>query len=140
MPGVERPAHCSVIHSHAQFAIRFRSSCALTANAIVSVAKTYRLDSETTKQLFNAAKSDSRFNVDNLKKYAAVEQRKADIEIEYLEKVHEVKQRLYDIDTSRVLMEEELNMNLTKKMVHLKLKEHKILEKEKKDFNNFTVI
>ncbi|MGD0778586.1 MAG: hypothetical protein ABSC05_37880, partial [Candidatus Solibacter sp.] len=40
----------------------------------------------------------------------AVEQRKADIEIEYLEKVHEVKQRLYDIDTSRVLMEEELNM------------------------------
>src|ERR1035437_8438887 len=40
----------------------------------------------------------------------AVEQRKADIEIEYLEKVHEVKQRLYDIDTSRVLMEEQLNM------------------------------
>jgi uncharacterized coiled-coil DUF342 family protein len=28
----------------------------------------------------------------------------------YLEKVHEVKQRLYDIDTSRVLMEEERNM------------------------------
>ena len=40
----------------------------------------------------------------------ALEQRKADIEIEYLEKVHEVKQRLYDMDTTRVLMEEELTM------------------------------
>src|ERR1035437_4761108 len=40
----------------------------------------------------------------------AVEQRKAAIEVEYMEKVNEVKQRLYDIDTSRVLMEEELTM------------------------------
>ena len=40
----------------------------------------------------------------------ALEQRKAEIEIEYLEKVHEVKQHLYDMDTTRVLMEEELNM------------------------------
>lgn len=37
-----------------------------------------------------------------------VEQRKADIEIEYLEKVHEVKRRLYDMDTSRMVLEEEL--------------------------------
>lgn len=40
----------------------------------------------------------------------AIERRKADIEIEYLEKVHEIKNRLYDIDTARQLMEEELTM------------------------------
>ena len=40
----------------------------------------------------------------------AVEQQKASIEIDYLEKVHEVKQRLYDMDTSRMLLEEELTL------------------------------
>jgi hypothetical protein len=39
-----------------------------------------------------------------------VEQRKAEIEIEYLEKVHEIKLRLFDMDTSRMLMEEESNL------------------------------
>jgi hypothetical protein len=45
-----------------------------------------------------------------LEQKVAVEQQKAQIEIEYLEKVHEVKLRLYDLDTSRMLMEEELNL------------------------------
>ena len=45
-----------------------------------------------------------------LEQKVAVEQQKAAIEIEYLEMVHEVKQRLYDMDTSRMLMEEELNL------------------------------
>lgn len=40
----------------------------------------------------------------------AIEQQKAQIEIDYLEKVHEVKQRLYDLDTSRMVMEEELTL------------------------------
>ena len=40
----------------------------------------------------------------------AVEQQKAQIEIEYLQKVHEVKQALYDIDTRRMLLEEELTL------------------------------
>jgi hypothetical protein len=40
----------------------------------------------------------------------AVEQQKAQIEIDYLEKVHEVKQRLYDMDTRRMLLEEELTL------------------------------
>lgn len=40
----------------------------------------------------------------------AVEQQKANIEIEYLERVHQVKQALYDMDTRRLLMEEELNL------------------------------
>jgi hypothetical protein len=39
-----------------------------------------------------------------------VEQRKSEIEIEYLGKVHEVKQKLYDIDTRRMLLEEELTL------------------------------
>jgi hypothetical protein len=43
-----------------------------------------------------------------LEQKIAVEQRKAEIEVDYLEKVHEVRQRLYDIDTSRMLLEEEL--------------------------------
>lgn len=41
---------------------------------------------------------------------AAVEQQKAQIEIEYLQKVHEVKQALYDMDTRRMLLEEELTL------------------------------
>jgi hypothetical protein len=45
-----------------------------------------------------------------LEQKVAVEQRKAEIEIEYLEKVHEVRQRLYDMDTSRMLLEEELTL------------------------------
>jgi len=45
-----------------------------------------------------------------LEQKIAVEQRKAEIEIDYLEKVHEVRQRLYDMDTSRMLLEEELTL------------------------------
>jgi hypothetical protein len=45
-----------------------------------------------------------------LEQKITVEQRKAEIEIDYLEKVHEVRQRLYDMDTSRMLLEEELTL------------------------------
>lgn len=45
-----------------------------------------------------------------LQQKVAVEQRKAEIEIDYLEKVHEVRQRLYDMDTSRMLLEEEVTL------------------------------
>ncbi|HOQ48103.1 MAG TPA: hypothetical protein PK157_22545 [Bryobacteraceae bacterium] len=45
-----------------------------------------------------------------LEQKIAVEQRKAEIEVEYLKKVHEVRQRLYDMDTSRMLLEEELTL------------------------------
>jgi hypothetical protein len=45
-----------------------------------------------------------------LEQKIAVEQRKAEIEVDYLEKVHEVRQSLYDMDTSRLLLEEELTL------------------------------
>ena len=45
-----------------------------------------------------------------LQQKIAVEQQKAAIEIEYLNKVHEVKQMLYDMDTRRLLLEEELTL------------------------------
>ena len=45
-----------------------------------------------------------------LQQKIAVEQQKAAIEIEYLKKVHEVKQMLYDMDTRRLLLEEELTL------------------------------
>ena len=45
-----------------------------------------------------------------LEQKIAVEQRKAETEIDYLEKVHEVRQRLYDMDASRMLLEEELTL------------------------------
>ena len=45
-----------------------------------------------------------------LQQKIAVEQQKAAIEIEYLQKVHEVKQMLYDMDTRRLLLEEELTL------------------------------
>ncbi len=40
----------------------------------------------------------------------AVEQQRAQIEIDYLEQVHAVEQRLFDLDTSRMVIEEELNL------------------------------
>jgi len=40
-----------------------------------------------------------------------VEQRKMEIEIEYLERVNEVKRRLFDMETSRMVLEEEANLN-----------------------------
>jgi hypothetical protein len=40
-----------------------------------------------------------------------VEQRKMEIEVEYLERVNEVKQRLFDMETSRMVLEEEANLN-----------------------------
>ena len=49
-----------------------------------------------------------------LQQKIAVEQQKAAIEIDYLEKVHEVKQALYDMDTRRMLLEEELNLTRLK--------------------------
>ena len=49
-----------------------------------------------------------------LQQKIAVEQQKAAIEIDYLEKVHEVKQALYDMDARRMLLEEELNLTQLK--------------------------
>ena len=49
-----------------------------------------------------------------LQQKAAVEQQKAAIEIDYLQKVHEVKQALYDMDTRRMLLEEELTLTRLK--------------------------
>ena len=49
-----------------------------------------------------------------LQQKIAVEQQKAAIEIDYLEKVHEVKQALYDMDTRRMLLEEELTLTRLK--------------------------
>ena len=49
-----------------------------------------------------------------LQQKIAVEQQKAAIEIDYLKKVHEVKQALYDMDTRRMLLEEELNLTRLK--------------------------
>lgn len=40
----------------------------------------------------------------------AVEQRKAAIEVDYLERVHEIKMRLFDLETSRMVLEEEANL------------------------------
>ena len=50
-------------------------------------------------------------DAETLQQKIAVEQQKAAIEIEYLKKVHEVKQMLYDMDTRRMLLEEELTLN-----------------------------
>jgi hypothetical protein len=45
-----------------------------------------------------------------LEQKLALEQRKAAIEIEYFERVHEIKQRLFDLETSRMVLEEEANL------------------------------
>jgi hypothetical protein len=46
-------------------------------------------------------------NAQTLEQKVAVEQRKAAIEIEYLTRVHEIRMRLYDLETSQMLIEEE---------------------------------
>ncbi len=45
-----------------------------------------------------------------LEQKVAVEQRKAAIEVDYLERVHEIKIRLFDLETSRMVLEEEANL------------------------------
>ncbi|MCC6363022.1 MAG: hypothetical protein IT165_05825 [Bryobacterales bacterium] len=45
-----------------------------------------------------------------LEQKVAVEQRKAAIEVDYLERVHEIKMRLFDLETSRMVLEEEANL------------------------------
>jgi hypothetical protein len=45
-----------------------------------------------------------------LEQKIAVEQRKAAIEVDYLERVHEIKMRLFDLETSRMVLEEEANL------------------------------
>jgi len=45
-----------------------------------------------------------------LEQKVAVEQRKAAIEVEYLARVHEIRMRLFDLETSRMVIEEEAAM------------------------------
>ena len=45
-----------------------------------------------------------------LEQKLALEQRKAAIEVAYLERVNEIKQRLFDLETSRMVLEEEANL------------------------------
>ncbi|MEN6533098.1 MAG: hypothetical protein ABFD89_05505 [Bryobacteraceae bacterium] len=45
-----------------------------------------------------------------LEQKVAVEQRKASIEIEYITRVHEIRMRLFDLETSRMVIEEEATL------------------------------
>jgi hypothetical protein len=49
-------------------------------------------------------------NAETLEQKLAVEQRKAAIEVEYLTRVHEIRMRLFDLETSRMVIEEEANL------------------------------
>jgi len=49
-------------------------------------------------------------NAQTLEQKLAVEQRKAAIEIDYLTRVHEIRMRLFDLETSRMVIEEEANL------------------------------
>lgn len=49
-------------------------------------------------------------NAQTLDQKVALEQRKAAIEIEYLTRVHEIRMRLFDIETSRMVIEEEAQL------------------------------
>ena len=49
-------------------------------------------------------------NAQTLEQKVAVEQRKAAIEIEYLSRVHEIRMRLFDLETSRMVIEEEAQL------------------------------
>jgi hypothetical protein len=50
-------------------------------------------------------------NAQTLEQKLAVEQRKAAIEVEYLTRVHEIRMRLFDLETSRMVIEEEANLS-----------------------------
>jgi hypothetical protein len=49
-------------------------------------------------------------NAQTLEQKVAVEQRKAAIEIEHITRVHEIRMRLFDLETSRMVIEEEANL------------------------------
>ena len=50
------------------------------------------------------------FDAQTIEQKLAAEQRKMEIEIEYLERTHEIKMRLFDLETSRTVLEEEANL------------------------------
>jgi len=49
-------------------------------------------------------------NAQTLEQKLAVEQRKAAIEVDYITRVHEIRTRLFDLETSRMVIEEEANL------------------------------
>ena len=49
-------------------------------------------------------------NAHTIEQKVAVEQRKAAIEVEYLTRVHEIRMRLFDLETSRMVIEEEAQL------------------------------
>lgn len=49
-------------------------------------------------------------NAQTLEQKLAVERRKAAIEVEYLTRIHEIRMRLFDLETSRMVIEEEANL------------------------------
>jgi len=49
-------------------------------------------------------------NAQTLEQKVAVEQHKATIEVEYLTRVHEIRMRLFDLETSRMVIEEEAQL------------------------------
>jgi hypothetical protein len=46
----------------------------------------------------------------SIEQKVALEQRKADIEIAHIQRVHEIRMRLFDLESARMLMEEEANL------------------------------
>jgi len=50
-------------------------------------------------------------NAQTLEQKLAVEQRKAAIEVEYHTRIHEIRMRLFDLETSRMVIEEEANLS-----------------------------
>ena len=49
-------------------------------------------------------------NAQTIEQKVAVEQRKAAIEIEHITRVHEIRMRLFDLETSRMVLEEEATL------------------------------
>ena len=50
------------------------------------------------------------YDAQTLQQKVWVEQQKLQIEVDYLERVHEIKMRLFDMETSRMVLEEEANL------------------------------
>jgi hypothetical protein len=108
----QEEAHQKVMNFEAErFQQRLTYDAEIAQKNMDHVADLYRVEEARAGYERDAARrqlegTDAR----TIQQKAAIEQRKADIEITYLQKVQEIKDKLFDIDTQRQVLEEQANM------------------------------
>ena len=104
LKGEEEAAHKAMEWESTRYQQRIQNDAQIAEKNLEHLRDVYAFEEdragfERDARLRQAEGADAR----TLQQKIAVEQQKAAIEIDYLEKVHEIKQRLFDMDTSRMV-------------------------------------